>query len=181
MKRALVLLVALPILVMACGDDDDGAGAATSATDDATGVAADSTAAEAGTDAGDGSDYCTALAAFKTSRDEFAAVVADGSSTPDQFETAITNEGSTFMALVDASPADVATDLGAIAGPVDSLIEALTEVDYDVASLTTDNAAAMEALNQLDGPDYIEATSSVDSYNLETCGITIGDWQAIVS
>jgi hypothetical protein len=180
-RRALLLFAALSTLLVACGDDDDDTGAATAAADDATGVAAGSTIAAGGTAAIGGSDYCTALATFKTARDDFAAVVADESSTPEQFETAITNEGDAFMALVEVAPADIATDLGAIAGPTDSLIEAFTEVDYDVASLTTDNAAAAEALNQLDGPDYIEATLSVDAYNQETCGITIGDWQVVAS
>jgi hypothetical protein len=179
-KRALVLVVALSSLLIACGDDDD-AGDATTSADDAAGVGADPGTATVGTGGGADSDYCAALATFKTSRDELAAVVADTSSTPDQFKTAIADQGSAFMALVDASPADIATDMGAIAGPMDSLVEAFEEVDYDVASLTTDNAAAVEALNQLDGPDYIEATLSVDSYNAEHCGITIGDWQAVVS
>ena len=43
--------------------------------------------------------------------------------------------------------------MSALAGPTDSFIEALAEVDYDTGALTTDNAAAAEALNQLDGPD----------------------------
>jgi len=182
-RRALVLLAALSTLVLACGDDDDGddAGAATTAADDAPSVAAGSTSAGGSTAAGAGSDYCIALAAFKTSRDEFVAVAASGTATPEQIETAITNQGSAFMALVDAAPSDIAGDMAAIAGPMDSLIEALADVDYEIGSLTTDNAAVAEALNQLDGPDYIEATASVDAYNLENCGITIGDWHDVAS
>ena len=85
-----------------------------------------------------------------------------------------------FTALVDTAPADIATDMSAIAGPMVAYTDALAEVDYDVASLTTANAAAAEALNQFLGPDYTEATLSVDAYGLENCGITIGDWQAVV-
>jgi hypothetical protein len=70
--------------------------------------------------------------------------------------------------------------MGAIAGPTEAFIEALDEVDYDLDTLTTANAAAAEALNQLRGPDYIEATESVDAYSLETCGIAVGDWEPVV-
>jgi hypothetical protein len=171
-----VLFAALSSLVMACGDDDDGDDAAAATT--VAGDAGDSTAAEGSTAAG-GGEYCTALAAFKTSTDEFVAVVASGTATPEQTETAITEHGLAFRALLDAAPADIQGDLGALAGPTDSFIDALAEVEYDVGSLTTENAAVAEALNQLDGPDYIEATESVDAYGLENCGITIGNWQPV--
>ena len=175
MKRAVVLLVALSAVMFACGDDDDG---------DAGGVSTEAGGAAASTPAGGstaagGDEYCTALDAYKTSRDEFAAAVEHGA-TPDEIEAAVTNEGTAFMALVDVAPDDIADDLAAIAGPTDSFLEAFAGVDYDVDQLTMDNAGVAEALNQLDGPDYIEATLSVDAYNLETCDVTIGDWQPAV-
>ncbi len=178
-KRALVLLAVLSTFVIACGaDDDDGddAAAVTTAAVDATGVAGGSTTAAGSTPAGGGSDYCTALVAYKTSRDEFAALVASGTATPEQIQTAITNQGSAFNVLVDAAPSDIAGDLGAISNAMVSLLEALAEVDYDLGSLTTENAAAAEALNELDEPVFFEAVATVDGYNLEHCGITMGDW-----
>ena len=106
--------------------------------------------------------------------------MASGTATPEQIETSIAEHGAAFRVLLDAAPADIQGDMSALAGPMDAFVEALAEVDYDVGALTTDNAAAAEALNQLKGPDYIEATESVDAYGLENCGITIGDWQAVV-
>jgi hypothetical protein len=164
-RRTLVLLAALSTVMIACGDDDDS---------DDPGAAP---TAEGGTAAGDGDDYCTALTEFKASREQFATLVASGTATPEEIQAAITAESAAFSALLDTAPADIQDDMGAIAGPTDSFIEALDEVDYDVGSLTTDNAAVAEALNQLDGPNYIESTESVDAYGLENCGITIGDWR----
>ena len=182
-KSAVVLLAALATVLTACGDDDDAADApvVTSAGGDATAVAGDVTTPDGGTAAGEGDAYCAALAAFKSSREEFRAVATSESSTPDKIETAITQLDLAFRALLDVAPAAIQGDLGAIAGPTEAFIEALDEVDYDPDTLTTANAAAAEALNQLRGPDYTEATESVDAHGLENCGITVGDWQAIVS
>ena len=98
--------------------------AATTAAGDATTVAGESTTSAGGTAAGGGSDYCTALAEFKASREEFASVLASGTSTPEQVETAITEHGLAFRALLDAAPADIQGHMSALAGPTDPFIEA---------------------------------------------------------
>ena len=175
MRRTLVLLAAVPALLIACGDDDDGddAGGATTAAASATTAAGDATTATGGTGPG-GSEYCDALTDYKATSEEFAPVMASGTATPEQLEEAITAQKTSLTALLDAAPGDIQGDMNAIAGPTFAFIEALEEVGYDLTALE-DNAAAAEALNQLDSPDYIEATESVDAYGLENCGISIGE------
>ncbi len=173
MKRTLILLAAVSTVLIACGgDDDDDTAAATTAGGAATTAAGGSTGGSA---EGENSEYCIALTEFKATRDEYAPVLASGTATPEEIETAITAQRESFEALLDTAPADIQGDMNGLAGPTFAFFDALQEVGYDLGAMTTDNAAANEALNQLNSPQYIEASESVDAYGIENCGIKIGE------
>jgi hypothetical protein len=144
----LVLGGAAVVLLAACGGDGGESAGEPATTQDA----ADGSAAESGD-----SEFCTRAAGIDERVEAALTDLGDDASLSDTLR-----ELGTELRSVEA-PAAIADDWEALAGGLDRLAGALTDVDLtDPDSLTT--------LDELEG-DLDTASGNVDAYLRDECGI----------
>jgi hypothetical protein len=154
LSRAGVAGAAAVILLAACGGDDGGE----SATDSpATASPAESSAAET-TAASGAEDFCTQAAGIDERVDSaLSDLGGDQLSVPDAFRRAAEE-----VRAIDA-PGEIATDWEALAGGLDRIGDALSNIDItDPESLAT--------LEDVEG-DLSTASTNVENYLRDECGI----------
>jgi hypothetical protein len=153
LSRAGVAGAAAVILLAACGGDGG-----ESATDSpATASAAESSAAET-TAASGAEDFCTQAAGIDERVDSaLSDLGGDETSVPDAFRRAAEE-----VRAIDA-PGEIATDWEALAGGLDRIGDALSNIDItDPESLAT--------LEDVEG-DLSTASTNVENYLRDECGI----------
>jgi hypothetical protein len=154
LSRAGVAGAAAVILLAACGGDDGGE----SATDSpATASPAESSAAETTATSG-AEDFCTQAAGIDERVDSaLSDLEGDEPSVPDAFRQAAEE-----VRAIDA-PGEIATDWEALAGGLDRIGDALSNIDItDPESLAT--------LEDVEG-DLSTASTNVENYLRDECGI----------
>jgi hypothetical protein len=154
LSRAGVAGAAAVILLAACGGDDGGE----SATDSpATASPAESSAAETTATSG-AEDFCTQAAGIDERVDSaLSDLGGDQLSVPDAFRRAAEE-----VRAIDA-PGEIATDWEALAGGLDRIGDALSNIDItDPESLAT--------LEDVEG-DLSTASTNVENYLRDECGI----------
>jgi hypothetical protein len=153
LSRAGVAGAAAVVLLAACGGDGG-----ESATDSpATASAAESSAAET-TAASGAEDFCTQAAGIDERVDSaLSDLEGDEPSVPDAFRRAAEE-----VRAIDA-PGEIATDWEALAGGLDRIGDALSNIDItDPESLAT--------LEDVEG-DLSTASTNVENYLRDECGI----------
>ena len=165
MRRALVLL-ALPLALLACGDDDDDDSADTAATDATTATsdeAADGTTEEttAGTTAGTVSEEAAAWCAVT---EELSALGQQPvTSDPGSLEQTYADAAEIIERASAAAPESIADDVAAAARGFELTRDALEAADWDVEAVDED------ALNDEIG-DLTDANQRINEYTLANCG-----------
>lgn len=73
-----------------------------------------------------------------------------------------------LRALEEVAPAEVRSDAQLVAGGIDALDEALTEVGYDFDALAA-SAARHEVMTAVNDPAFTEAGDRLGAYRTQVC------------
>jgi hypothetical protein len=159
------LVLALTLLLAACGGDADAPDAAT----EPPATEGPAEAGESGPDVGEPAADCVALfTRFGQLQAEFAAAASGVGGDVDLAAAA-----DAFDALAAAAPADIRADFEVMARELGPFYRALAAVDFDVSSgsqPSPDQIAAMEqAADQLDEAALEEASARIEAWFDANC------------
>lgn len=130
-------------------------------------------AASCGGDAGSAAGFCDQISALDSlDVDPTAGVDPTSDDAGEQMVAAFQDVAARFNDLEDAAPAEIADDVRLLAEGITALSDVFASVDGDFIALAGDEEALAQ-LEVLDSPEFDAASTNVETYVADECGIDI--------
>jgi hypothetical protein len=181
---ALLLAVGFVFALAACGDDS---GSATATTSGSSGSAPAASSGGAGTSSGSGSAGTTAAPNFSGSGSKEFCAQAKGfqdtfgqnadfgqSSDPAQLKDDFSKAEDALKQLESSAPDEIKADVKTVSESLSSLISVFESANYDFTKLAQD-PAALAKLESFDSQEVQDASTRIEAYFSQVCGISTTD------
>ncbi len=175
---ALVIACAFVFALAACGGDDSGSATATTGgSSGSEAPAASDGGSSAGTTAvpnfsGSGGDkFCSQAKGFQ---DSFGANDFSNSSDPAALKDQFAKAEDALKQLESSAPDEIKADVKTVSAAFSSLISVFESANYDFTKLAQD-PAALAKLESFSGQEVTDASTRIEAYFSQVCGISTTD------
>ena len=170
-------VVALPLALVACGDDatsdsagaDTTAAAAESTAAAETSAAPDTTAASSG-GTGEFTEFCGLIQQYMDEKDSLSNIF--NSTDPAAAKASMEELQSMYQNLADNAPDEIAADVELISEGAATLAEVLELVDYDIMQVQSNPEALAKAQEMQSNTEFDAAATRLDAWGVEQCGFS---------
>lgn len=119
-------------------------------------------------------EYCDLITTYENEGDAFEALFSGEEPDPVATKAAFEQMKSMIDNLAAKAPAEIKADVDTVSKATTLLIDLLAEYDYDIMTLIGDAGAGARLEAAMGSADVEAASTRLDAWGEETCGLTPG-------